>query len=443
MNIPSDRGSGDFRGPVVVQPRSLALLLLAAAGCAGGDAVEQASASGREIQRWRLSDAPAVRIGVVSGDPNHQLFQALSSLRLADGRIAVADAGASEVRFFDERGRYLSTSGRRGDGPGEFRRPSRIRFHAPDTLLVWDQQLWRTTFLGLDGSLIRTEPFFTAKEKEKRLEEDFPLDDWIYGRNLVVSPAPAGGRRAIRGAIHRMPPVRPPVALRYLKLSREGHIWAADAIPPHEEEMEWRVYDGKGALLARLTLPARFEPHDIGPDYVLGGYRDELEIDFIRLYDLVRPSEGVAGSAGILAVSYEGGDDMAEAEGVLRPPALSDEVYERVIPHLKTLYALQAGHRDEHGVYARDIGVLDFEMPKGVEIRFTQVSPYGWTLLFDDLGTGGFCVTSFGAAVPMGWSEWRITCPGRAEPEPKEEGKGRGKAASGSTASGKGGGKGP
>ena len=39
-----------------------------------------------------------------------------------------------------------------------------------------------------------------------------------------------------------------------------------------------------------VVRPPGFRPHDIGADYVLGVWRDELGIEFVRMYDLIEVS---------------------------------------------------------------------------------------------------------------------------------------------------------
>jgi hypothetical protein len=53
----------------------------------------------------------------------------------------------------------------------------------------------------------------------------------------------------------------------------------------------WRVFDKAGKWLGTVTLPARFNPMDIGTDYVLGLWRDEDDVEHVRMYRL-NTSEG-------------------------------------------------------------------------------------------------------------------------------------------------------
>lgn len=60
-----------------------------------------------------------LRVGTLSGEGPESFGHIRSIAVLADGRFAVADAQAEEVRLFDRQGRHLRTFGGRGQGPGE------------------------------------------------------------------------------------------------------------------------------------------------------------------------------------------------------------------------------------------------------------------------------------------------------------------------------------
>ena len=60
-----------------------------------------------------------------------------------------------------------------------------------------------------------------------------------------------------------------------------GFTWTADA--------EWIVFGADGIAVGRLTAPRGFQFFDIGEDYVLGLEKDELDVEHVRMYDIIRP----------------------------------------------------------------------------------------------------------------------------------------------------------
>ncbi|MCZ0934148.1 MAG: 6-bladed beta-propeller [Gemmatimonadetes bacterium] len=51
---------------------------------------------------------------------------------------------------------------------------------------------------------------------------------------------------------------------------------------------EWDIFDGEGRLVGHLATPSDFEITDIGADFVLGFHTDELGVQTVRMYRLVR-----------------------------------------------------------------------------------------------------------------------------------------------------------
>lgn len=152
-------------------------------------AVEEAPGITEEEEggNWTVDMEPSVVIGAQSGEPEELLYYVSGARRFRDGRIVVANAGTSELRFFDSQGRYLKSVGRQGEGPGEFREVSRIQVTHLDSLLVWDQSSRRISVFDEEGSFVRS--FMTPSFR------DFPTtpvgvfsDGTIAFRTLTVYP---------------------------------------------------------------------------------------------------------------------------------------------------------------------------------------------------------------------------------------------------------------
>ena len=73
-----------------------------------------------------------------------------------------------------------------------------------------------------------------------------------------------------------------------LVLGEDGQLWVEEfdaAVSPSEESL-WSVYDQRGHRLGQVAMPPLFRPFEIGQDYVLGVWRDDVGIEYVRLYDL-------------------------------------------------------------------------------------------------------------------------------------------------------------
>jgi len=73
-----------------------------------------------------------------------------------------------------------------------------------------------------------------------------------------------------------------------LLLDAEGNLWVADFANPLRPAGRWTVFGPDGAVLARVQLPERFRVFDIGRDYLLGRELDDLDVEHVRLYPLIR-----------------------------------------------------------------------------------------------------------------------------------------------------------
>jgi len=75
-----------------------------------------------------------------------------------------------------------------------------------------------------------------------------------------------------------------------LRVDREGAVWLRTGrhFPPLAPSNEWTVISEEGVFLGTVTFPERFEVFELGTDYVLGLWKDELDVEFIRLYALDR-----------------------------------------------------------------------------------------------------------------------------------------------------------
>lgn len=67
----------------------------------------------------------------------------------------LALASSTSVLLVDSAGNLLKRFGRRGEGPGEFRKISRLWWAGTDTLVAGDFRPWRVQYFDIDGKLVR------------------------------------------------------------------------------------------------------------------------------------------------------------------------------------------------------------------------------------------------------------------------------------------------
>ena len=103
-----------------------------------------------------LADEPAVRIGMLDGPMEYIFGNVTGAIRLEDGSVVIADEQSYNVRRYDASGRHMWTSGRHGEGPGEYGGLRLLRGCPGATITVFDWNLDRITELDQDGNVTDT-----------------------------------------------------------------------------------------------------------------------------------------------------------------------------------------------------------------------------------------------------------------------------------------------
>lgn len=206
------------------------------ASCGSGDAARETA-----VPRWSLDPRPIVTIG--TGQGAGALYNVTSATRLPDGRIAVADAGAQQVKLFGGRGEHLASLGRRGGGPGEFQVPMWVGSHA-DSILVWDSALERLTVFDTNGKFARSTQF-------PAVGGSFPsvVGGFADGTLLLASGADQATAARERGAW------RGRTAL--VRVTPGGRIIDTLATVPSQERYSYKSRDGTGLTVEDLPFGRR------------------------------------------------------------------------------------------------------------------------------------------------------------------------------------------
>ena len=77
-------------------------------------------------------------------------------------------------------------------------------------------------------------------------------------------------------------------AFQSVRVDRLGWIWVELFRPPHHLTPQWMVFDSSGVARGIVDFPAGLEVQDIGLDYVLGRWLDDLRVEYVRRYRLDR-----------------------------------------------------------------------------------------------------------------------------------------------------------
>lgn len=77
-------------------------------------------------------------------------------------------------------------------------------------------------------------------------------------------------------------------AFQALRVDRLGWYWAELFRPSKGGPSEWLVFDRQGRARGVIGLPSGLEVYEIGEDYVLGRWLDELGVEYVRRHALNR-----------------------------------------------------------------------------------------------------------------------------------------------------------
>ena len=265
-------------------------------------------------------------------DANVEDFSVVWGIHVGpEGEIVVLEPQDQRVRIYDSAGTLAVTFGRRGEGPGEFQYIGPV-FWVADTLVVWDVELARGTYLLTDGTLVRTEaarsfgPDLGAAGPDSTFVRFIPVaadaDGGRIGEALLV--VSTGGRSEPGG--------RPVI----LGVSRDGQPRVV-AKPPNDEHWTFAVA-GLGKVVPFVFRPrievaadgSRFllmttDQSTLNPTYGLTLVRPAHDTVFSRSY--AYPGEPIPDSAMNRGIAEMGRESNVARRVRARARELAPAVY--------------------------------------------------------------------------------------------------------------------
>jgi len=153
---------------------------------------------------------------------------------------------------------------------------------SPDRFYFGSQDGWEIEAYDPSGKLVRLirldrDPAAVTDADTRRYIEDMTTDipaEYVAQVREMLSAIP-------------VPDVFPPYGA--LETDALGYLWVADYPRPGEEASTWTIFDPDGRLSGRITAPPHVATLEIGADYLLGVYRDELGVEYLHRYALRRP----------------------------------------------------------------------------------------------------------------------------------------------------------
>ena len=288
--------------------RSGALLLAACAtilACGGAADAPPPSDAGDGGISW---------LGEIDIEENPSSLSVLPLVSLDPaGGFLVTDTREAQVRRYGPGGGLLWTSGRRGEGPGEYRTPSTIA-RLPDGRVLVGDRSGRITYLDSAGGLVRT-----ARTPLAGLEDALVIDDSVVLLSARPLADPAGPRlhwwdarndtllASSFAPVRRAPDAVLATVAGWVKLARRGDTIAAIFAPA--DTVYYFAPDG-GAR-GRVPIPfADRRSTDEPPPGRGSSARERAE--WMSRFDLVADVHWLPG--GDLLVAYQNSDPARASE---------------------------------------------------------------------------------------------------------------------------------
>ena len=73
-----------------------------------------------------------------------------------------------------------------------------------------------------------------------------------------------------------------------LLVGKEGSLWVELARRAEDEGRRYVVYDSTGRAVATVQSVERVRPYEVGPDRIIGLWRDPDEVNHVRVYRVRR-----------------------------------------------------------------------------------------------------------------------------------------------------------
>ncbi len=79
-------------------------------------------------------------------------------------------------------------------------------------------------------------------------------------------------------------------AFSWVMADAAGYLWVEEYQPPRERRPVplWTIFNPEGRVLGFLETPVGLDLWEIGEDYILGHTEDELGVEYVQVWPLVR-----------------------------------------------------------------------------------------------------------------------------------------------------------
>jgi len=155
--------------------------------------------------------------------------------------------------------------------------------------------------VGLDGA-----PFLSIRrDVQLSPATDQEFDEYVEGTVGLVFPDEEGARgddaETFRRSLRNAPRASTLPILRSLEMDTQGNLWVERYFHPGEDPLPYMVFRSDGTWLGEVPMPSGLQrgfiayqaPYlQIGSDFLLGVFTDEMGVQYVRMHGLVKEGGG-------------------------------------------------------------------------------------------------------------------------------------------------------
>ncbi len=126
----------------------------------------------------------------------------------------------------------------------------------------------------------------------RRAHENLPVtreDVAAIRSERVPESGDPNRRRLLEEAFEAMPVPETMPAFSTIHVDDVGNLWVEEYNRPGDEVPCWTVFDLTGVMLGTMTFPDGLRLLTAGDDYVIGVWQDEIDVEHVQLYELIKP----------------------------------------------------------------------------------------------------------------------------------------------------------
>jgi hypothetical protein len=312
---------------------------------AGVQIVENHDAIWTTKEALHLATSPSLVIGNRTAE-EYQLNRVAGAARLADRRIVIGDGESLQLRFYDASGQFLSSAGRKGDGPGEFRFMRQVDVSAGDTITAGTEE--RVSRFNGSGKFVRT------------IDPLNPPAQIGIGERMIIA-AFAGGATMMGTIPHPMESNhRPLTGLRWTDSVRLTLVGDGNAVLRPLGRYPVRVLEWQGLDL----MPPWFSPQALFSNTAQRGFLGFGSEYSIRVYSSTGRLERIIRRAwvpkrvdinGWAAQYVNGVEGLSSAEVSAKQKEMRDSPHATTLPAFQQLIADRADR-----LWVRESRLADF-----------------------------------------------------------------------------------